>query len=152
MFSVDFSGTGDNQSMIGAYMHNCTTIPRHFKFSVSVRDVNGSLKHTAEVSTKKMEPESGWGMASFCSKHTLSKNRDSLCPRGTLNVQFDVSLLVPQTLRADVEPKKVAAAKRNSALATVTTVENKKTELARDIAALLDSQVGKYLKVVFVVL
>ena len=61
------------QSMIGAYMHNCTAVPRWFKFSVSVRDINGTLKHTAEVSTKRMEPESGWGLASFCSKHTLTK-------------------------------------------------------------------------------
>ena len=61
--------------MIGAYMHNCTVVPRWFKFSVSVRDVNGTLKHTAEVSTKRMEPESGWGLASFCSKHTLNKVR-----------------------------------------------------------------------------
>ena len=61
--------------MIGAYMHNCTAVPRWFKFSVSVRDVNGTLKHTAEVSTKRMEPESGWGLASFCSKHTLTKVR-----------------------------------------------------------------------------
>ena len=59
--------------MIGAYMHNCTAVPRWFKFSVSVRDVNGALKHTAEVSTKRMEPESGWGLASFVSKHTLTK-------------------------------------------------------------------------------
>ena len=66
------------QSMIGAYMHNCTVVPRWFKFSVSVRDVNGTLKHTAEVSTKRMEPESGWGLASFCSKHTLNKVRLSL--------------------------------------------------------------------------
>ena len=106
-------------------MHNCTAVPRWFKFSVSVRDVNGALKHTAEVSTKRMEPESGWGLASFVSKHTLTKvvndvgtprlskkltwasanfqNRETLCPRGTLNVQFDVCLLVPQTIRADKE-------------------------------------------------
>ena len=64
--------------MIGAYMHNCTVVPRWFKFSVSVRDVNGALKHTAEVSTKRMEPESGWGLASFCSKHTLTKVRPSV--------------------------------------------------------------------------
>ena len=66
--------------MIGAYMHNCTVVPRWFKFSVSVRDVNGTLKHTAEVSTKRMEPESGWGLASFCSKHTLTKVRACVGP------------------------------------------------------------------------
>ena len=47
MFSVDFNATSDNQSMIGAYMHNCTSVPRWFKFSVSVKDANGVLKHTA---------------------------------------------------------------------------------------------------------
>jgi len=140
MFSVDFNATSDNQSMIGAYMHNCTAVPRWFKFSVSVRDINGTLKHTAEVSTKRMEPESGWGLASFCSKHTLTKNRDTLCPRGTLNVQFDVSLLVPQTIRADKEPRKAAAAKKSQALSAPVSAENMKAEVAKDLSALLYSQ------------
>lgn len=140
MFSVDFNATSDNQSMIGAYMHNCTAVPRWFKFSVSVRDVNGALKHTAEVSTKRMEPESGWGLASFVSKHTLTKNRETLCPRGTLNVQFDVCLLVPQTIRADKEPKKAGAAKKNYALSAAVTAENMKADVAKDLSALLYSQ------------
>ena len=86
-----------------------------------------------------MEPESGWGLASFCSKHTLTKNRDALCPRGTLNIQFDVSLLVPQTIRADLEPKK-AVAKKNPTLTAVATSESRRAELARDISAVLDNQ------------
>ena len=78
--------------MIGAYMHNCTAVPRWFKFSVSVRDINGTLKHTAEVSTKRMEPESGWGLASFCSKHTLTKvvQYESLIGYVTYRVKLDV--------------------------------------------------------------
>ena len=69
------------------------------------------------------------------------QNRDTLCPRGTLNVQFDVSLLVPQTIRADKEPKKAAAAKKHHALSATVTAENMKSEVAKDLSALLYSQV-----------
>ena len=78
-------------------------------------------------------------------EHPLSsesfQNRDTLCPRGTLNVQFDVSLLVPQTIRADKEPRKAAAAKKNHALSANVSAENMKAEVAKDLSALLYSQV-----------
>ena len=69
------------------------------------------------------------------------QNRDTLCPRGTLNVQFDVSLLVPQTIRADKEPRKAAAAKKSHALSAPVSAENMKSEVAKDLSALLYSQV-----------
>ena len=56
-------------------------------------------------------------------------------------MQFDVSLLVPQTIRADKEPRKAAAAKKSQALSAPVSAENMKAEVAKDLSALLYSQV-----------
>ena len=56
-------------------------------------------------------------------------------------MQFDVSLLVPQTIRADKEPRKATAAKKGHAISAPVSAENMKAEVAKDLSALLYSQV-----------